>query len=390
MKNKTLIFLLIFSLSINLYNCRFYNYLYHTNEEVNKIFEELSDECDDQLEINSMEDKKTGKTINYYTITSKEKSKKKNKVLLTFGEKAQEAIGTELAIFLANILCKNNDYPFYNKDTIDKILEQNEINFIPVVNEYGRKRLTQSFVCHKGNENNVDLTRNYDYDFKEIIDKKINPINGINSGRKPFSEYETRLVKEIMKKIKPNIFINTRSGNLTLTAPSDNKKKTKDLLNILDYLKNKYCEECLVGNMDKISNDISGNSVDYAFNKRKVKYAFKFDIFNYDTTTKFNKMISKDKIDTFDFDDFEKDQSFLQIKNKKYYHIMTEEEFENKNAKYVNILKNLDNEYTIDELFFYCVLQKNPIIEKEVNNLLKFWTNVYFDLFSTIYKKENK
>lgn len=69
---------------------------------------------------------------------------------------------------------------------------------------------------------------------------------------------------------------------------------------------------------------------------------------------------------------------------------MTEEEFENKNAKYVNILKNLDNEYTIDELFFYCVLQKNPIIEKEVNNLLKFWTNVYFDLFSTIYKKENK
>jgi hypothetical protein len=283
-----------------------------------------------------------------------------------------------------------NDYPFYNKDTIDKILEQNEINLIPVVNEYGRKRLTQSFVCHKGNENNVDLTRNYDYDFKEIIDKKINPINGINSGRKPFSEYETRLVKEIMKKIKPNIFINTRSGNLTLTAPSDNKKKTKDLLNILDYLKNKYCEECLVGNMDKISDDTSGNSVDYAFNKRKVKYAFKFDIFNYDTTTKFNKMISKDKIDSFDFDDFEKDQSFLQIKNKKYYHIMTEEEFENKNAKYVNILKNLDNEYTIDELFFYCVLQKNPIIEKEVNNLLKFWTNVYFDLFSTIYKKENK
>ena len=26
----------------------------------------------------------------------------------------------------------------------------------------------------------------------------------------------------------------------------------------------------------------------------------------------------------------------------------------------------------------------------EINNLLKFWTNVYFDLFSTIYKKENK
>ena len=390
MKNKTLIFIFIFSLSINLYNCRFFNYLYHTNEEVKKIFEELSDECDDQLEINSMEDKKTGKTLNYYTITSKEKSKKKNKILLTFGEKAQEAIGPELAIFLANVLCKNDEYPSYDKDTIDTILEQNEINLIPVVNEYGRKRLTQSFVCHKGNENNVDLTRNYDYNFKELVDKNINQIYGSNTGRKPFSEYETRLVKEIMKKVKPNIFINTRSGNLTLTAPSDINKKTKDLLNILDYLKDKYCEDCNVGNMDKLSNDTSGNSVDYAFNKRKVKYAFKIDIFNYNKQSKFGKMLSKDFIKLFDYDDFEQDQSFLQIKNKKYKNDITQEEFENKNAKYVNILKNLDNEYTIDELFYFCVLQKNPVIISEINNLLKFWTNVYFDLFSTIYKKENK
>lgn len=390
MKNKTLIFIFIFSLSINLYNCRFFNYLYHTNKEVKKIFEELSDECDDQLKINSMEDKKTGKTLNYYTITSKEKSKKKNKILLTFGEKAQEAIGPELAIFLANVLCKNDEYPSYDKDTIDTILEQNEINLIPVVNEYGRKRLTQSFVCYKGNENNVDLTRNYDYNFKELVDKNINQIYGSNTGRKPFSEYETRLVKEIMKKVKPNIFINTRSGNLTLTAPSDKNKKTKDLLNILDYLKEKYCEDCNVGNMDKLSNDTSGNSVDYAFNKRKVKYAFKIDIFNYNKQSKFGKMLSKDFIKLFDYDDFEQDQSFLQIKNKKYKNDITQEEFENKNAKYVNILKNLDNEYTIDELFYFCVLQKNPVIISEINNLLKFWTNVYFDLFSTIYKKENK
>ena len=224
MKNKTLIFIIL-SLSINIFNCRFYKYLYHTTEEVSKIFEELSEECDDQLKINKVEDNKTGKSLNYYTITSNEKNNKKNKILLTFGENPQEAIGTELALFLVNVLCRNDDYPSFNKDTIEKILNQNEINLIPVVNEFGRKRLTQSFVCHKGNENNVDLTRNYDYNFKEIKDKNLNQIFGFNSGRKPFSEYETRLVKKIMKEIKPNVFINTRSGNLTLTAPSEKKKK---------------------------------------------------------------------------------------------------------------------------------------------------------------------
>ena len=389
MKNKTLIFIIL-SLSINIFNCRFYKYLYHTTEEVSKIFEELSEECDDHLKINKVEDKKTGKSLNYYTITSNEKNNKKNKILLTFGENPQEAIGAELALFLVNVLCKNDDYPSYDKDTIDKILEQNEINLIPVVNEFGRKRLTQSFVCHKGNENNIDLTRNYDYNFKEFKDKNINKILGFNSGKKPFSEYETRLVNKIMKDIKPNIFINTRSGNLTLTAPSENKKKSKDLLDILNYLKNKYCEDCYVGNMDELSKNTTGNSVDYAFNKRNVKYAFKFDIYNYVQGKKFNKILSNDKIDSFNYDNFEEQyKSFLQIKKKPAYK-MTEEEFEDKNKKYVKILENLDNEYTIDELFYYCVLQKNPIIENEFNNLLKFWTNIYFDLFSKIYKKENK
>lgn len=142
--------------------------------------------------------------------------------------------------------------------------------------------------------------------------------------------------------------------------------------------------------MNDLSKEISGNSVDYAFNKRKVKYAFKFDIYNYVQGKKFNKILSNDKIDSFNYDDFEEQyKSFLQIKKKPTYK-MTEEQFENKNKKYIKILENLDNEYTIDEMFFFCVLQKNPVVENELNNLLKFWTNIYFDLFSTIYKKENK
>ena len=394
MKNKTLIFLFVFYLTINLYNCRFYKYLYHTSEEVENIFNELSEECDNNLKINSMEDKKTGKTINYYTITSNEKNKKKNKILLTFGENAQEAIGTELALFLANILCRNKDYPLYDKDTIETILKQNEINLVPIVNKYGRKRLTQSFVCHKGNENNIDLTKNYDYNFVEFRDKNINKVLGFSTGKKPFSEYETRLVKKIMQKVKPNIFINTRSGNLTLVAPSDDKIKSLDLVKILEYIKDKYCEDCYVGNMNKILNDTYGNSVDYAYYKRKVKYSFMFNIFYFIQGKKFNKILSsdEDEIELFNYDDFKQQyNSLLQIKKKYNSNFgLTNEEFENKHKKYVQLLENLDNEYTVEELFYYCVLQKNPIIDKEFNNLLKYWTNIYLDLFSTIYEKEHK
>ena len=119
-----------------------------------------------------------------------------------------------------------------------------------------------------------------------------------------------------------------------------------------------------------------------------------FNIFYFTEGKKFNKILSsdEDEIKLFNYDDFKQQyNSLLQIK--KIYNSnggLTNEDFENKNKKYVKLLENLDNEYTVEELFFYCVLQKNPVVEKDFNNLLKYWTNIYLDLFSTIYKKEHK
>ena len=43
----------------------------------------------------------------------------------------------------------------------------------------------------------------------------------------------------------------------------------------------------------------------------------------------------------------------------------------------------------VDDMFKECVMNKNPITKNQFDKTLINWTNVYFELFSLIYKKEH-
>ena len=380
MSLKFINILLMTLYSINIISCKFMRNLYTNSEDIYKKLDNLTKKCPSILNKNSYTEKEANKTMNYYTINYK-KNQKKNptKTIMLFGEHARELITPELAIYIIENLC-SIEYPkiksLYSKKTLKSILSENIITIIPLVNEYGRKIIEKDINhCQRNNENDVDLNRNYPINW--------NKNNDLSSGKKPLSEWETRTIDNIIKKINPKMLISTHSGDFKMYMPFGYKNLTfdnfdnnlKNMYNILNELNEKYCK-CKFGPINNlIEYPVYGNIIDYAYEKLGIKYVFAFEIFFIDNNKFFKNLYESENNFIFDYDKYingNKDFSFIQM-NKVKKSIMKSFSFSD-----------------LKSLFYECIGVKTPLTKNVFDKILLNWTNAYFQLFTMIYKKENK
>jgi hypothetical protein len=138
----------------------------------------------------------------------------------------------------------------------------------------------QGEYCRRLNPNGVDLNRNWNIYWGKNIQ-----LGEENPGKKPFSEVETRFLSYLIKDLQPKIFLTLHSGVFGLYMPhafykKEAEKNGKQMKEVLEELKKKFCPICQVGAPSvNIGYQSSGTCLDYAYEKLNVPYAFVWEIF---------------------------------------------------------------------------------------------------------------
>ncbi len=309
-----LLIIFLFSCSFNLIKAKFADNLYHTNEELFEEFNTLALNCDNIMKKHELtQDGNPSNKIPYYSIEAADfnsSSKKANTVFMLFGEHSRELIPTETALFLAKSLC--NKVEKYSKSTIGNILKNTKVYILPVLNIVGRKFVAEGDYCRRTNENNVDLKRNWDSHWSTSGEN----LDQTNPGSMPFSEWETKKLKDLLAELKPNTFITSHSGNLGMYSPFAYKKFTfnelteasaKNMKNIQSIILkiNRHNCNCISGS---IGNDLGylcpGTCLDYAFENLNIANSFAFEIYSQKQSAFYTNILDSNDLEHFDYDRF--------------------------------------------------------------------------------------
>lgn len=94
-----------------------------------------------------------------------------------------------------------------------------------------------------------------------------------DSGPEPFSEPETRAIRDSLKSFGANIFLSVHSGVLGMFTPhayslEDAEVNDDKMVDILDNLQNNHCPTCEVGSAGQAIGYLSpGSCIDYAYDE---------------------------------------------------------------------------------------------------------------------------
>lgn len=399
MKNEIfIIFLVLFQFQLSY--SKFINNLYHTKEETFKILDYLSrGGCKNPMTRHSLQsDINKNEEIVYYSLNGKTPSPSQKKTVMIFGEHSRELLSSEQALFLIRQLC--GDLHDFDKNTVDSILNINNIIIVPMVNVPGREKVEAGDYCWRTNENNIDLNRNWDSHWDgSLKDSDQTP------GSCPFSEWQTRSLKTLLTTVHPDIFISTHSGALGLYTPLAYKKidfeklsisdakKLNSMVNLMKVLNDKYCK-CKAGS---IGNELwylcPGTCLDYAYENLNIQYTFAFEIYNgYTKNPHFIDILNSNSLKTFNYRDFladngkeQKFTGFLQMKATKGF---LQQKYKSPSYTHPNDSNFSCFVETSQEDGNQCLKQMNPLDEKSLKNTLITWTNIFFELFARIYEEQ--
>lgn len=82
-------------------------------------------------------------------------------------------------------------------------------------NPSGRKMVFQGNYCQRQTKNNVDVNRNFDVSWTYVK----NDHHQISSGSQPFSEPESRAIRDSIQSINPDVFFSVHSGIEAILTP---------------------------------------------------------------------------------------------------------------------------------------------------------------------------
>ena len=142
----------------------------------------------------------------------------KHRALLLFGEHARELITTETALQLASLLCFPAEEDPELASAVRRLRASAELLLFPAVNLQGRLRVERNGdYCLRVNKNGVDLNRNWAEHFappsSSADEAQVNP------GSSPFSEPETRVLRDTAHEFRPDVFVSVHSGSLGMFTP---------------------------------------------------------------------------------------------------------------------------------------------------------------------------
>ncbi len=180
-----------------------------------------------------------GKDIWCARVTNEKNNEKKSSCLIDGCIHGEEWEAGEACLYLAEYLLIN----FGNNETITHILNSSEVYLVPLVNPDGRQNNRERWEDKHGNDNSVDLNRNFDIYFGKLRGHCVRlgklfgrikiPIIKIpfvdpafgwyrNCGRYAFSEPEAQALRDLMIKLNNNDFsfyVNCHTATHEIVAP---------------------------------------------------------------------------------------------------------------------------------------------------------------------------
>jgi len=324
---------------------------YHTTDQVHQELFDLQNNCNGNLEIETLLEDPKMVLVHINKKDSKTPESEKQKIFVVFGEHAREMISVETGLHTVKALCgqkKLNE----NFD-IEDLLEKNHFAFVANANPTGRILVENGQYCQRVNKNGVDLNRNWDSHW--ILARG----GDTDSGPQPFSEIETQTIRDRVTAFNPKVFLIVHSGTFGLYTPYAFTEKLgpvneDGMLKVLNVVDKKYCNCHPGGAATEVGYLSSGTSVDYVYD-HGAPYSFAWEIYTPQYVPQEAFIAAR----------------ITKSKNLRGYNSNPLYKHTTKAQSYLDII-NMRGENLNDEKCFYAF---NPITQEDYNHSVDTWAS---------------
>lgn len=158
---------------------------------------------------------------------------------------------------------------------------------VPNANPEGVKRWEQD-PCWRGNDRGVDLNRNWPLIPCEPPAEEGDYVPAFaerewSHGTDPMSEWETRELDALLRRVRPHLFIAVHSGLEALLTPFDACARSPinyhDHVKLGKWLRRDICDTCIVARSPRLLYYSRGTMTDYAYHYLQVPMVMTLEIF---------------------------------------------------------------------------------------------------------------
>ena len=268
---------------------------YHDYMATEKKLNEFTEEFPDLTYLYSIGKSVQDRDIWCIKITNENNNRKKYSCIIDGCIHGNEWEAGEICLYLAEYLLIN----FGENATVTQILNTTEIYIVPLFNPDGREQNT------RWNYNGIDLNRNFDVDFGKLYGRVVRigklfgrikipyvriPFFGIytNCGRKPFSEPESRAIRDLMNSLNHNrfsLYVNCHTATHQILSPWSARKPpfemTQNEKNVFNMVKDWVVENTEYETYRGETGISSGVAMDWCFKEFRVP-SFIFELLSQD------------------------------------------------------------------------------------------------------------
>lgn len=311
------------------------------------------------------------------------------RVAMVFGEHARELVTVDSSLHFMKALCgeidaktglsliqKNDGEAGSSSENVGDSSSAaitslfgdsvSELLIMPNANPISRRTVEKGDFCERLNPNGVDLNRNWDahWNTQDVSEYKDAP-----SGRGPFSEPESRIIRDTLAEYKPNFYLSVHSGNLGVFAPyayaSNAPQPSSATMSLLQKVSQTYCQCPFGGAAHTIGYNCPGASIDYVYDKIGAKNSYAVEIW-----------IGEDKQQPF-HDRYEAQMrgtstaglsSFLQQRHTRH--------------AIANLHEHESGDTTNQQDSAWCLQNFNPVHHDDYKDVLTRWTKAYLTLIN--------
>lgn len=235
-----------------------------------------------------------------------------------------------------------------------------ELLILPNANPISRKVVENGDFCERLNPNGVDLNRNWDAHWTE---QDMSKWRDAPSGQRPFSEPESRIIRDTLSEYKPTFYLSVHSGNLGVFAPyayaSNAPQPSSDTMSLLQKVSREYCQCPFGGAAHTIGYNCPGASLDYAKDTLHAANSYAVEIWiGEDEQKPFHDRYEAQMASTAGL------SSFLQQRHKRH--------------AIAKLHKEESGEAQKDPA--WCLQNFNPLHHDDYQDVLKRWTQAYLTL----------
>ncbi|CAN8068806.1 unnamed protein product [Agarophyton chilense] len=225
--------------------------------------------------------------------------------VFVFGEEGRDLLTSEISLRVLTQMCTN-------QTSIPHLPPQLQLILVPVVNPDGRTIAEMGRRCDRTNANDVEIDRNWpsfwrfeEYQQRDATKTKVSALRAAVSrrfsradaasedaaspitGTHPFSEPESRALRNLVYLLRPASYVSLRSGAPAMTWPWDCKQealsleKEKRLSHVMKSVSAAHCSRCKSGHSRNATGATKcGTSMDYMYGTMRVPFVYSWHVYD--------------------------------------------------------------------------------------------------------------